>query len=97
MCAREVSALQVTYYDASQNLRSVSARFVIMAGSKHIAKYVLYDLEHWDWDKLQAMNQLSTSSYLGRECPFALAHRTRFLRLLPAWRWRALPDEVAPI
>jgi hypothetical protein len=56
--------LQVTYYDASQNLRSVSARFVIMAGSKHIAKYVLYDLEHWDWDKLQAMNQLSTSAYL---------------------------------
>ena len=56
--------LQVTYYDASQNLRSISARFVIMAGSKHIAKYVLYDLEHWDWDKLQAMNQISTSAYL---------------------------------
>ena len=56
--------LQVTYYDSSQNLRSVSARFVIMAGSKHIAKYVLYDLEHWDWDKLQAMNQISTSAYL---------------------------------
>ena len=56
--------LQVTYYDSSQNLRSVSARFVIMAGSKHIAKYVLYDLEHWDWDKLQAMNQIPTSAYL---------------------------------
>jgi hypothetical protein len=56
--------LQVTYYDASQNLRSISARFVIMAGSKHIAKYVLFDLEHWDWDKLQAMNQLQTLPYL---------------------------------
>ncbi len=56
--------LQVTYYDAGQNLRSISARFVIMAGSKHIAKYVLYDLEHWDWDKLQAMNQLDTAAYL---------------------------------
>ena len=56
--------LQVTYYDSSQTLRSVSARFVIMAGSKHIAKHVLYDLEHWDWDKLQAMNQISTSAYL---------------------------------
>jgi hypothetical protein len=56
--------LQVTYYDAGQNLRSISARFVIMAGSKHIAKYVLFDLEHWDWDKLQAMNQLSTLPYL---------------------------------
>jgi hypothetical protein len=56
--------LQVTYYDAGQNLRSVSARFVIMAGSKHIAKYVLHDLEHWDYDKLQAMNQLDTLPYL---------------------------------
>jgi hypothetical protein len=56
--------LQVTYYDASQNLRSVSARFVIMAGSKHIVKYVLHDLEHWDWDKLQAIDQISTSAYL---------------------------------
>ncbi len=56
--------LQVTYYDASQNLRSISARFVIMAGSKHIAKYVLFDLEHWDSDKLGAMNQISTAAYL---------------------------------
>jgi hypothetical protein len=56
--------VQVTYYDAAQSLRSVSARFVIMAGSKHIAKYVLHDLEHWDWDKLQAMNQLETLPYL---------------------------------
>jgi hypothetical protein len=56
--------LQVTYFDAGQNLRSISSRFVIMAGSKHIAKYVLHDLEHWDWDKLQAMNQLQTLPYL---------------------------------
>ncbi len=56
--------LQVTYFDAGQNLRSISARFVIMAGSKHIAKYVLHDLEHWDWDKLQAMNQIETLPYL---------------------------------
>jgi hypothetical protein len=56
--------LQVTYYDANQQLRSITARFVIMAGSKHIAKHVLFDLEHWDWDKLQAMNQLDTLPYL---------------------------------
>ena len=56
--------LQVTYYDAGKKLRSISARFVIMAGSKHIAKYVLFDLEHWDWDKLQAMNQIETLPYL---------------------------------
>ena len=56
--------LQVTYYDADQNLRSISARFVIMAGSKHVAKHVLFDLEHWDYDKLQAMNQLETLPYL---------------------------------
>jgi putative NAD(P)-binding protein len=56
--------VQVTYYDAAQNLRSVSARFAIMAGSKHIAKHVLYDLEHWDWDKLQAMNRVETLPYL---------------------------------
>ncbi len=56
--------LQVTYFDAEKNLRSVSARFVIMAGSKHVAKYVLHDLEHWDWDKLQAINQITTAAYL---------------------------------
>ena len=56
--------LQVTYYDASQNLRSISARFVIMAGSKHIAKYVLFDLEHWDPEKKGAMDLLSTYPYL---------------------------------
>ena len=56
--------IQVTYYDANQTLRSVSARFVIMAGSKHIVKHVLFDLEHWDWDKLQAMNQIDTLPYL---------------------------------
>ena len=56
--------IKVTYYDAAQNLRSISARFVIMAGSKHIAKYVLFDLEHWDYDKLQAMNQIGTLPYL---------------------------------
>jgi hypothetical protein len=54
--------LQVTYYDAAQTLRAITARFVIMAGSKHIAKYVLFDLEHWD--KLQAMNHLDTLPYL---------------------------------
>lgn len=56
--------LKVTYYDANQTLRSIRARFVIMAGSKHIAKYVLFDLEHWDWAKLQAMDQLETLPYL---------------------------------
>ena len=56
--------VQVTYYDAAKKLRSIVARFVVMAGSKHIAKYVLFDLEHWDWDKLQAMNQIPTLPYL---------------------------------
>lgn len=56
--------LQVTYFDASQHLRSISARFVVMACSKHIAKHVLFDLEHWDGEKLQAMNQISTYPYL---------------------------------
>ena len=56
--------LQVTYYDASQHLRSISARFVIMAGSKHIVKHVLFDLENWDPEKLSAINQLSTYPYL---------------------------------
>lgn len=56
--------IQVTYYDADENLRSLRARFVIMAGSKHIAKYVLFDLEHWDSEKLQAMNQIGTLPYL---------------------------------
>ena len=85
--------LQVTYFDASQNLRSVSARFVIMAGSKHIAKYVLFDLEHWDCEKLQAIDQIANLRLSGRQCPSAIADRARLLRLLPPWRWPALPDE----
>ena len=56
--------VQVTYQDASTNLRSISARFAIMAGSKHVAKHVLHDLEHWDADKYEAMNQIETSPYL---------------------------------
>jgi hypothetical protein len=56
--------VNVTYYDANQNLRAINARFVIMAGSKHIAKYVLSDLEHWDAEKLDAMNHIGTLPYL---------------------------------
>ena len=56
--------LKVTYYDANQNLRAIRARFVIMAGSKHIVKYVLFDLANWDPEKLDAMNQINTLPYL---------------------------------
>ncbi len=56
--------LQVSYFDANNKLRSISARFVIMAGSKHIVKHVLFDLEHWDNDKLTAINHLETLPYL---------------------------------
>src|SRR3954447_3760322 len=56
--------MQITYYDATEHLRAVSSRFVIMAGSKHIAKYVLFDLAHWDPEKLAAMNQLTSAPYL---------------------------------
>ncbi|MEP6810630.1 MAG: FAD-dependent oxidoreductase [Chthoniobacterales bacterium] len=56
--------LQVTYFDAAQSLRSISARFVVMACSKHIAKHALFDLEHWDPEKLDAMQQIDTYPYL---------------------------------
>lgn len=54
----------VTYADGSGRLRSLAAKQVVMAGSKHVAKYVIQDLESRDPERLEAMNRLSTVGYL---------------------------------
>lgn len=56
--------VQVTYYDSRGRIRSLEARQVIMAGSKHITKHVLHDLDHWDPGRRDAMNQIPTYPYI---------------------------------
>lgn len=56
--------VQVTYFDAEGRLRSLSARQVVMAGSKHIVKYVLYDLENWDPARRASMHYIHSYAYL---------------------------------
>lgn len=56
--------VQVTYLDSAAKLRSILARQVVMAGSKHICKYILHDLEHVDREKFEAMQHISTAAYV---------------------------------
>lgn len=57
-------AVQVTYLDPSNQIRALTADYVVMANSKHIAKYMLHDLEHLDPAKHQAFDQVTTIAYL---------------------------------
>jgi len=56
--------VQVTYKDESGTYRSLAARKVVMACSKHIAKHLLPGLEANDPDKFEAMSSVTTCSYL---------------------------------
>lgn len=55
--------VQVSYFDPERRLRSMLADFVIMAGSKHITKYVLHDLHKWDPEKRAACNEIWNAAY----------------------------------
>lgn len=54
----------VTYLDPEGVTRSIRARRVVMANSKHIAKYMLYGLRERDQLKLDAMNNLENMAYV---------------------------------
>ncbi len=56
--------VRVTYVDASGRPSALTARHVVMAGSKHIAKHVLHDIETLDPPRLAAMNEIETAAYL---------------------------------
>lgn len=56
--------VQVTYTDAGGALRSLRARRVVMANSKHVAKHMLHDLARLDAAKLNAMQRLEYAAYL---------------------------------
>ncbi len=56
--------IQVTYKKPDGSFRSLLARRVVMACSKHVAKYVLHDLVTHDSKLLDAMHQVQTVSYL---------------------------------
>jgi 2-polyprenyl-6-methoxyphenol hydroxylase-like FAD-dependent oxidoreductase len=54
----------VTWVDAAGNATALRAKYVIMAGSKHVCKHVLYDIAQIDPDKYDAMGQIQTAAYL---------------------------------
>ncbi len=56
--------VNVSYLRADGTLHTLAARHVVMAGSKHIAKHVLRDLEQVDPAKLAAMDQIDTAAYV---------------------------------
>jgi len=56
--------IQVTYKLPDGTYRSLLARQVVMACSKHICKYILHDLEHLDPDRLDAMHQSVATAYI---------------------------------
>jgi hypothetical protein len=56
--------VQVTYKDAEGGFHSLLANRVVMACSKHIAKYVIHDLEALDPDKYNAMVAVTTHPYV---------------------------------
>lgn len=56
--------VQVTYRDKDHNLRSLLARKVVMCCPKHVAKFVIHDLNALDPDKVTAMWQLETRPYV---------------------------------
>jgi NAD(P)-binding Rossmann-like domain len=56
--------MQVSYKLADGTFRSLLARQVVMAGSKHIAKYVLHDLATIDPLRLDAMHQVYAVAYM---------------------------------
>ncbi len=54
----------VTYLEPSGALRSIRARRVVMANSKHIAKYLIHELRERDQLKLDAMNAIENMAYV---------------------------------
>jgi hypothetical protein len=56
--------VQLTWVDAAGQVHSLRAKYVVMANSKHICKYVLPQLEEQDPRKLQAMHQIETMAYV---------------------------------
>jgi hypothetical protein len=61
---RDDERYKVTWIDAAGNAHALRAHFVVMAGSKHICKYVLHDLAEIDPDKFAAMQQIETMAYV---------------------------------
>ncbi|MGE0480948.1 MAG: FAD-dependent oxidoreductase [Phycisphaerae bacterium] len=61
---RGANRVQVTYVDASGGLRSLTARYAIIACPKHVARHILHGIEQLDERKLLAMGQTFTRPYV---------------------------------
>jgi hypothetical protein len=60
----ENDRVRVTWLDPEQRLRSLRARRVVMAGSKHICRYVLPDLARLAPEQAEAMQQIPQRAYV---------------------------------
>lgn len=56
--------MQVTWRGKNNVARSMLARKVVMACSKHVCKYALHDLANIDPDRLASMHEVGTHPYL---------------------------------
>ena len=55
---------RVTWIDAHGEAQALTAKYVVMAGSKHICKSILKNLKGIDPEKLDAMHQVETAAYM---------------------------------
>lgn len=61
---REGARVLVTWVDPTGAARSLRARYVVMAGSKHVCKHVLHGIQTLDPAKYEAMQQIETMAYV---------------------------------
>ena len=61
---RDGDRFKVTWLDSSGCPQALKAEFVVMACSKHIAKYILHDLQNRDLRKYDAMQSIETMAYV---------------------------------
>ncbi len=54
----------ITYLDPQQQVRTILAEYAIIATPKHVAKYLLHDLERIDPPKYEAMQRVLTAPYM---------------------------------
>ena len=54
----------VTWIDAEGRRRSLTTKYLVVAGSKYIAKHILSELDQLDPAKRASMEQVDTAAYL---------------------------------
>jgi hypothetical protein len=81
----------LAWRDAQGRTRTLGARHVVLAGSKHIVHHIVPDVRQLDPDKYEAMHQVPTMAYLVANVLLRRAHGQRFYDLF------AIHDERFPM